>query len=244
MKKIGGFIIAFILVITLVLVNGSTPVYANNNDDGTWSTGTEITIDLAKNPAPYTWLQLMGTGVKVDAPGQICRVFRVGQYNWVADMRHLVNGKWVKITTTQGFLDGKEASYMACGQAPAAGTYALFAYFTGQSESGSSCAYDTSAWTAETQWNEGDQAILINLNNGFPANQSASFTVLPPVDSNYISPLSETTSTYSFYDSDDHVWYSSAFFGNAINYEGEWTITIRFTVSGCSKDFVISSPAD
>jgi hypothetical protein len=63
------------------------------------------------------------------AAGQVCHPFRGGQFGWVGDIRQLVGKDWVKVPTTQGFLFGSDGSYFACAAAPAAGTYAFFAYF-------------------------------------------------------------------------------------------------------------------
>lgn len=111
---------------------------------GSWSTGTELTIDLEKYPAPYDYFQQMGQGVKITEPGEICHPFIGGQFNWVGNIRRLVDNKWVKVATTQGWLNGVESPYVVCAQAPYAGTYALFAYYNGPKENSApdSCAAD------------------------------------------------------------------------------------------------------
>ena len=73
--------------------------------------------------------------MKVSKAGKICHPFRGGQFKWVGDIRRLVDGKWIKVTTTQGWLDGPESTYQICAQAPDKGIYSLFAYYTGPIES-------------------------------------------------------------------------------------------------------------
>jgi hypothetical protein len=145
MKKKFGFGVGLAILSCLLLTKGLMSVSASplipDLGTGTWSTGTESTIDLEKYPAPYNWYQLVEKGVKVSKAGEICHPFRGGQFKWVGDIRQLVDGKWKKINTTQGWLKGPESTYQICAQAPAAGTYALFAYYTGPNENlGSSCA--------------------------------------------------------------------------------------------------------
>ncbi len=146
MKKIYKVVFVLFFIGVLLATNSLSSVTArptiSSIAPGSWSTGTEFTIDLEKYPAPYDYLQLFGKGVKLATYGEICHPFTGGQHNWVADIRRLVNDKWVKVPTEQGWLNGVEALYEACAQAPAAGTYALFAYYNGPRESAaaSSCA--------------------------------------------------------------------------------------------------------
>jgi hypothetical protein len=97
--------------------------------DGSWSGGQEIPLVLEGSTYP-DWLQVMNTpALQVTTPGQICHPFRGGQYGWVASIRQLTNGQWVKLQTIQGWMGDTEGSYMACTDAQGAGTYALFGYF-------------------------------------------------------------------------------------------------------------------
>lgn len=127
---------AIVIVFVLGLVLGIAPQKVQalppptpSIADGTWNTGVETPIDLTLHPAPYAWYQLPAAGVTISAPGTICHEFRGGQFGWVADVRELVNGTWVKVETTQGWLNGNEAAYAVCATAPEAGTYALFTYY-------------------------------------------------------------------------------------------------------------------
>jgi hypothetical protein len=126
-----GLVLAFTTSTIQAAPPPSTPTPLPVSDlVGTWSAGTETPIDLTAAPAPYPWLQLLGNGAVLTAPGKLCRDFRGGQFGWTADIRELVNGKWIKVPTTQGWLNGEEAPYTACAVAPSAGTYAFFAYYT------------------------------------------------------------------------------------------------------------------
>lgn len=105
------------------------PAPVNGISAGDWSTGSNIVINLTQNPAPE-WLQLMDNGVNIATPGTICHPFRGGRFGWVADIRQLVDGKWVKVPTTLSRLTA-EGEMVACAEASAAGTYALFGYYSG-----------------------------------------------------------------------------------------------------------------
>ena len=134
MKKAFRIALLIVIVFALAAVNAPSTVQAIHEPNtsiaaGTWSTGTEAAINLDETPAPSGWLQLLANGVKVTEPGKICHEFRGGQFGWVADVRQWVDGQWVTVETTQGWLNGQEAPYMVCAQAPAAGTYALFGYY-------------------------------------------------------------------------------------------------------------------
>ncbi len=134
MKVRNIFSIVFVVVLVCALFMSSGPglVKASSIADGAWSTGQEVEIDLKATPAPYPWIQLLAKGVKISEPGEICHEFRGGRYNWVADVRRLVDGKWVRVPSTTGWKPSTEGTFMVCAQAPAAGTYALFGYYAGK----------------------------------------------------------------------------------------------------------------
>ena len=64
MKKMVGLITGLVLLCGLLLLKGSLSASASSTvpdlGAGSWSAGTEIAIDLEKNPAPYDWYQLIG----------------------------------------------------------------------------------------------------------------------------------------------------------------------------------------
>ena len=78
---------------------------------------------------PREWYQLKADALKVDGATQICHGFDDGRYGWTGEIFRLVGDAWVKLATTVGWVPNEEGHYMACAQAPAAGTYALFGYF-------------------------------------------------------------------------------------------------------------------
>jgi hypothetical protein len=96
---------------------------------GSWTGGEETPLDLEGTTYP-DWLQATNTNaLLVTTKGEICHPFRGGQFGWVASIRQLVDGQWVKLNTTQGWMGDTEGSYLACATAQTAGTYAVFAYF-------------------------------------------------------------------------------------------------------------------
>jgi len=78
---------------------------------------------------PRDWYQLKANGLKVDGATRICHGFDAGRYGWTGEIFRLVEGAWVKLPTTVGWVPTEEGHYIACAMAPAAGTYALFGYF-------------------------------------------------------------------------------------------------------------------
>jgi hypothetical protein len=97
--------------------------YASNQ----WNTGTEVDINWVLNPSP-DWLQSFSRGVVITEATEICYPFRYGQFGWVAEIRQLKDGMWVKLDTTTDFVPTVEGAYTACAQAKSAGTYELFGY--------------------------------------------------------------------------------------------------------------------
>jgi hypothetical protein len=133
MRKIASIIVAFVFVLGILLMVVPLKVQAGIGTNpsisgGSWTAGTEIDVSQAALTAP-AWLQLLSTGDKLTAPGKICHSLRGGQYGWVGEIRELINGKWVRLATTDGWVPNLEGSYLACAQAPAAGVYALFGYY-------------------------------------------------------------------------------------------------------------------
>ncbi len=107
---------------------------ATSPADGNWNTGTEIKIDLEKNPAPNKWVDLLTQGVQVDKKTEICHPFRGAQFHWVPEIHRLVKGQWTKLETTIRRIPNNEGPFWACANAQAAGTYALFGYYNGPRE--------------------------------------------------------------------------------------------------------------
>jgi len=95
---------------------------------GDWSAGTPVNVNFTDNPFPG-WMQLLTNPVKVNEAGQICHDFRGGQFGWVGEIRQLVDGQWVKVPVTVGWVPSTEGAFMICADVSSAGTYALFGFF-------------------------------------------------------------------------------------------------------------------
>ncbi len=135
MKKTARMIVAIVLVFAIVLLSSPHHAQAKKIDTppniaaGSWTAGTSVDIASMAKSAP-TWLQLLSNeGVKMTSAGSICHPLRGGQFGWFGLIMQYKDGKWVKLTTTNDWVPNKEGEFMACAQAPAAGTYALFGYW-------------------------------------------------------------------------------------------------------------------
>lgn len=95
---------------------------------GDWNTGTQVTLDMKKNPAPG-WLQFFSKGVMADKNTKICHPFTAGRYRWVGEIRQLKDGRWIKLETTSAWVPGEEGIFTSCATTAEAGTYALFGYW-------------------------------------------------------------------------------------------------------------------
>ena len=135
MKKVIRVIFATLLIVMLFAAGAPNSVKAQpiptTNPSlalGDWSAGTNTEVNFDENPMP-NWLQLLTSPVKITETGQVCHAFRSGQFGWVGEIRQLVDGKWVKVASTVGWVPNEEGSFMICFDANSAGTYALFGYF-------------------------------------------------------------------------------------------------------------------
>jgi hypothetical protein len=245
MKKTISLAFVFVFIVSLFFVKDAaaiplppppppppTPV-DTSIAPGSWSTGTEFDVDLVKYPVPYDWMQLLTKGVTITEAGTICHKFRGGQFEWIGDIRQLVDGKWVKIPTTQGWLNGEEAPYMVCGTAPSAGTYALFGYFTGSAETRKTCNYDTSLWSGD----EYEGHLEINFPYDFPIGLLVTYQIL---DS---SPNLDADTTGSSYTYDDFFTYVT-FYDSYFSVDGDWWADVLVTVDGCSVVVAAGSGPD
>jgi hypothetical protein len=89
---------------------------------------SEIPMYLVTTPAPPDQ-QLSSDGLEISSRAKICFPFRGGQFGWIGQIRMLNGTKWLPLTTTTAWVPTIEGSIWACANAPAAGTYALFAYW-------------------------------------------------------------------------------------------------------------------
>ena len=133
MRKVILVMIALLMILGLSVLQPTKPASAFliQNDSlapNDWQGGDDVTVDMEENPAPE-WLQLLTNPVKVTTAGNVCHEFRGGQFYWVGEIRQLLEGQWLKVDSTAGWVPTEEGKYMICFEAEP-GTYALFAYFS------------------------------------------------------------------------------------------------------------------
>jgi hypothetical protein len=160
MNKTARMILVIVFVFGFVLMSSPLQAQAKKIDPplniaaGSWTDGSSIEVASLTVSAP-NWLQLLSNdGVKMESTGKICHPLHGGQYGWIGEIRQYKNGQWFKLETTNGWVPNEEGEYMACAQAPTAGTYALFGYWIrpagyvdpSQSSNGFDCSALT--WTA------------------------------------------------------------------------------------------------
>jgi len=135
MKKVLTGLFVLVFVVGMALVNVPQFVQAAPNSSlapGEWQVplpviGTAVEVTSVGAPS---YLQLITNGIKITAPALICHQFRGAGYNWVGEIRQLVDKVWVKVKTTTAMAPvPNEGIYTACAQANQVGTYALFAYY-------------------------------------------------------------------------------------------------------------------
>lgn len=204
--------------------------------------GKEVNVDLTATSASE-WLQLLTRGLKIDAPARICHPFQGGQFNWTGEIRQLVDGKWVKLETENKWVPDEEGTFMSCAAAPAAGTYALFGYYTTPAGGEvSTCAYDTDLWTAGIGDYDNDLirdlAFYAHLPN-LPAGTVVKYTVVNVVPTGAISGAMHGIAT--MYPA-DHIWAGFAdFLDYNIQINGPYdSIILRINAAGCTVDLPIT----
>jgi hypothetical protein len=133
MKKV--FAGLFVLVLGMALANVPQIVKADTSSTlapGEWQVpapviGTVVSVTAVGAPS---YLQLITNGIKITAPAKICHAFSGAGFNWVGEVRQLVDKSWVKVKTTTALVPSTgEGVYTACAKVNHAGTYALFAYY-------------------------------------------------------------------------------------------------------------------
>lgn len=143
MKKLSNIGITFVLILTMFVV--STPRKAKALDlpipipfapeiaPGSWSwttgvIGYEVQPDSLKAKAPI-WRLIKTNGLVLSSPAYMCHEFTGNQVGWTGHIYMLNGDSWTKLATTVDWVPTREGKLMACAQAPAAGTFALFAYW-------------------------------------------------------------------------------------------------------------------
>ena len=135
MNKLLRLILVFLLVVGFFfssIPHSASSYFAPSSSptlaQGDWSTGSNTEVNFVENPMP-NWLQLLTSPVEITESGQVCHAFRGGQFGWVGEIRQLVDGNWVKVASTAGWVPNEEGIFTICFDANTAGTYALFGYF-------------------------------------------------------------------------------------------------------------------
>lgn len=244
MKKGFATIATLIMMLTLVLGMSPKTVMASTAAANVeWNTGTLVAIDLTANPLPKPWLQLFGSGVKIDAPATICHSFRQGGYGWTPVIYQLTEAGWVALATTNERAND-ESAYQACAAAPAAGTYALFAYYKQPEDVG--CKYDTSDWYLGT-FDASDYPDLYPDTYGYyltfsadnlPVGTKATFTLLQGYE--WLEMDGSGSGVIYYYEPEDGRY---ADFMTAQIFAGvSHTAIFRITAAGCSKVFEVEMP--
>ncbi len=138
MKKLARAALAVCFVFGILLTSTPQSVSAKKNPfevtpqyiaEGTWQSGTETDVSSSVADVPG-WLQLLTNGVKLTEAGKICHPFRGGQFGWVGKIMQYKDGKWTKLTTTTEWTPDKEGTLLVCAEAPEAGVYSLFGYYS------------------------------------------------------------------------------------------------------------------
>ncbi|MBA4385802.1 MAG: hypothetical protein C0410_13780 [Anaerolinea sp.] len=135
MKKVFTGLFVLVFVMGMIFANAPQIAQAASGSSlapGDWQVpapviGTVVEVTAVGAPS---YLQLLTVGIKITAPALICHEFRGAGYNWVGEIRQLVDKTWVKVKTTTALVPATgEGVYTACAQANTVGTYALFAYY-------------------------------------------------------------------------------------------------------------------
>jgi len=135
-----GVVVVLILTITITAVPSKAsaggillPIFRPEIAPGSWTwtsdvNGSEIQAGSFTVPAP-TWRLPITNGLVLSGPSNICHEFTGFQVGWIGDIYMLDGDAWTKLATTVEWIPTIEGRLMACAMAPAAGTYALFAYW-------------------------------------------------------------------------------------------------------------------
>jgi len=139
MKKIFSFVFILMFICSLIALSpgkaSAIGISTPEPQTKTWEwyakgvEGVEIPM-YTITTKPKEWYQLKSDGLKINGASGICYPFDEGRHGWTGEIFQRVGGDWVMLVTTVGWVPDAEGNYKACAQAPAAGEYALFAYFT------------------------------------------------------------------------------------------------------------------
>jgi len=158
MRKLSSVLSVLIIILTVAFIAVPKPAaaFVPVAEPKVWEwygegvTGEVIPMDTITTK-PQEWFQLKSDGLKLDGASGICYPFDEGRFGWTGEIFQLVEGAWIKLVTTVGWVPTEEGNFLACAQAPAAGTYALFAYFDQAKAPVVECKYDMSTWFIGTE---------------------------------------------------------------------------------------------
>jgi len=140
MKNRTRLVVTLVMALALVIVSVPGQAFALTKEPSTgvasgpweWTpsvAGYEIpmnTISITKSE----WGTLLTNGLYLTSPAKICHPFEGNQYGWSGDIYMLSGESWNMLITSVDWVPTIEGKIMACAQAPSAGTYALFGYWT------------------------------------------------------------------------------------------------------------------
>ncbi len=181
---------------------------------------------------PREWYQLKSDGLKVDGATKICHPFDEGRFGWTGAIFHLVEGAWVKLATTVGWVPTVEGRFLACAQAPASGTYALFASFDQAKAPVVECEYDTSDWNFGIFSDLGGDYFYADVDN-LPFGTFVSYVIIG------MSPAGSVTGAMSGNGTVGNLLPLSGdadFLGYYVVTDGfTESLTLRISAAGCEK---------
>ncbi|PKN99524.1 MAG: hypothetical protein CVU42_07365 [Chloroflexi bacterium HGW-Chloroflexi-4] len=164
MKKVFTVLFVTVFVLGMVMVNVPRNVEAAPGSSlapGEWIVPAPVigtAVDVTAVGAP-SYLQLITNGIKTTAPALICHQFKGAGYNWIGEIRQLVDKTWVKVKTSTALAPApSEGIYHACAQTYYAGTYALFAYYHVPTEE--DIAVDVAMVEKPGLWSRGNEVSL------------------------------------------------------------------------------------
>jgi len=227
-------LLSAILVLVIAFIGTVRSVSAKADE---WNTGTDVSIDLAVNPAPATWMQLYGSGVKIDSATTICHPFREGGYGWTPVIYQLAENGWVALETSNTRAND-ESEYQACAMAPAAGTYALFMYYTKPANK-SACQYDTSEWymaywdaSSDPMYPDADGYYLYAYVPNLPVGTKVTYKLLKGFDGLVVASKGSAIS-YEYWDSG--IIYADFMASPLVAYE-YGTAIFQISAAGCTVE--------
>lgn len=178
---------------------------------------------------PGDWYQLKSDGLKIDGASKICYPFKEGRFGWTGAIFQMVEGAWVKLATTIGWVPTIEGSYKACAQAPAAGTYALFAYFDEAKAPVAECQYDLSGWSLGMDSNGGGDYFYVSVGN-LPHGTYVSYVMVGMSPAGSITgAMSGSATAGNLYPSDADFIYSNV----TIDPSADYAI-LKVSAEGCT----------